>query len=193
VTLYRCVAMDPPWAEHGGGKCKRGADRHYPLMKLPEIVRVCSDVLRGKVADDAHLWCWYTDNYLPHTLQLVDQLGFRYIRTMQWIKAAPLPFRAEVGAAIPPQRAPFMLQPFGLGQYMRGEHEGCILAVRGNGRGLAQHRDVGSVVLAPKTKHSVKPQQAYDKIERVSPGPRLEMFARAPRDGWDIWGNEVTS
>lgn len=180
---YHCIAMDPPWAEHGGGKCKRGADKHYSLMKLPEIIRVVSGVLRGRVADDAHLWCWYTDNYLPHALQLVDALGFRYVRTMQWVKAVPCGREGLLPA--------WSLQCFGLGQYLRGQHEGCIIAVRGNGRGLVQYGDVGSVVLAPKGKHSEKPQAAYDKIERVSPGPRFEMFARQPRAGWDVWGNEV--
>lgn len=35
---YTTVVADPPWNERGGGKIKRGADRHYPLMKTPEIV-----------------------------------------------------------------------------------------------------------------------------------------------------------
>jgi hypothetical protein len=36
---YRIICADPPWAERGGGKCKRGADRHYPLMSTRAISR----------------------------------------------------------------------------------------------------------------------------------------------------------
>jgi hypothetical protein len=35
------------------------------------------------------------------------------------------------------------------------------------------------------------PEKAYAVIERVSPGPRVEMFARTQRPGWSVWGNEV--
>lgn len=182
---YRCIALDPPWTESGGGKCKRGADRHYPLMRLPDIVTAILRAPCWRPAEDAHLWCWYTDNHLPQALALVEQLGFRYIRTLQWVKADSV----ELGEKFKPV---YILQRFGLGQYLRGQHEGCILAVRGNGRSLVQFRDVGSVVMAPKTKlHSEKPAAAYEKMERVSPGPRLEMFARRERPGWEVWGNEV--
>src|SRR5690606_18201505 len=37
---YGCAAMDPPWPERGGGKSKRGADRHYPLLGVPQIVEL---------------------------------------------------------------------------------------------------------------------------------------------------------
>lgn len=188
---YRCIVADPPWAENGGGKCKRGADRHYKTMKLPDIVRAMLKAPCWRPAEDCHLWLWYTDNFLPHALCLVDQLGFRYVRTMQWVKAEPERISGVSTDELMPQW--WRLQPFGLGQYLRGQHEGCILAVRGKGRDLVQHRDVRSVVMAPKNTHSTKPGAAYEAIERVSPEPRLEMFARAQRAGWDVWGNEVAS
>ena len=72
---------------------------------------------------------------------------------------------------------------------------------KGGSRGADKHyqlihaadmdNGVDSVVEAPRSRHSVKPEEAYSRIERVSPGPRLEMFARAERPGWDVWGNEV--
>ena len=34
---YKTIYIDPPWPEHGGGKIKRGADRHYALMSIKEI------------------------------------------------------------------------------------------------------------------------------------------------------------
>jgi len=178
---YHCIAMDPPWNEQGGGKCKRGADKHYPVMGLSDITKTILGAPCWKPADDCHLWMWVTDNHLLQGLSLISQLGFRYIRMMPWVKAIKVRVHGHG----------FRMQSFGLGQYLRGEHEVCLLAVRGDGIGLVQNRDEGSVVIAPKTKHSVKPQEAYDKIERVSPGPRLEMFARTTRPGLDVWGNEV--
>jgi N6-adenosine-specific RNA methylase IME4 len=44
-----------------------------------------------------------------------------------------------------------------------------------------------------KPRHSAKPAGLFEAIERVSPGPRLELFARTEREGWDRWGNEVAS
>jgi N6-adenosine-specific RNA methylase IME4 len=40
-------------------------------------------------------------------------------------------------------------------------------------------------------RHSHKPECFHDLIEQVSRRPRLEMFARAKRPGWDQWGDEV--
>ena len=45
----------------------------------------------------------------------------------------------------------------------------------------------------PVQDHSHKPEEVYDIIERVSPGPYLELFARRSRPGWDAWGNEIPS
>lgn len=78
----------------------------------------------------------------------------------------------------------------GLGQYLRGAHELCLLGVRGDAMVPAPADRLPSVVFAPRGLHSAKPPVAYAVIERVSPGPRAEMFARTPRPGWAVWGNE---
>jgi len=158
--------MDPPWLERGGGKCKRGADRHYSLMRTPEIVKV---IFRSGVFTpnkDAHLWLWVTNNFLPHGFCIMEQLGFRYVTNAVWVK----------------DRA-------GLGQYLRGQHELLLFGVRGKLRGQSKRQT--TVIKAPRHAHSQKPDEAYNLIEAVSPGPRLEMFARQQRPGWDVWGSEV--
>lgn len=40
----------------------------------------------------------------------------------------------------------------------------------------------------PRGAHSEKPPAFLDIVEQVSPGPYVELFARAPRLGWDSWG-----
>jgi N6-adenosine-specific RNA methylase IME4 len=178
--------IDPPWPESGGGKCKRGADRHYPLIRtraehLSTIVR--SDAW-GRVAHDSHLYMWSTNNYESWAHWLVDALGFRHLVTLPWVK---------------PGNA-------GLGQYFRGAHEGLLFAVRGSGPSVrTDARNIRSDALVGdprpvdecgKRIHSAKPVEAYDLMELRTLGPFLEMYARpgSPaivRPDWTVWGNEV--
>lgn len=177
---YRCLAADPPWMERGGGKSCRGAQRHYPLMPTPDIIelmRTSSAVAR--LAPSAHTWVWVTDNFLRDGFAVLDALGFRYVRTLQWVKLRD-------GDA-----APHVRLQVGLGQYLRGAHEMALLGVRGDAMVPPPSRRRPSVVFAPRARHSAKPQAAFDVFEAVSPGPRVEMFARCARPGWDAWGNEA--
>lgn len=185
---FPCTVMDPPWAERGGGKIKRGADRHYPLASQEEIVRAVRSSAIFAPAEHAHLWCWVTDNFLEDGLALVDALGFRYVRTFVWVKAE----------ADDPEDT----LRFGIGQYGRGAHELLLFAVRGQGQHESvwrADRGVPSVFFAPVPKdehgkriHSRKPDESYRLIERVSRGPYAEIFARR-RFGpeWSVWGNEA--
>jgi N6-adenosine-specific RNA methylase IME4 len=166
---YVTAMADPPWWEAGGGKIKRGADRHYPLMKTRDI---CALPVRDWMASDAHLYLWVTNNFLPDGLQVMAAWGFDYKTCVTWMK----------------DRA-------GLGQYFRGVTEHCLFGVRGRiPYALTEdgHRLQGITGFfeAPRGEHSEKPAKMREMVERVSPGPYLEMFARKPAPGWDVWGNE---
>lgn len=101
---YRTIYIDPPWPERGGGKIKRGADRHYPLMSLKEIQALpVSDLAHP---DGCHLYLWTTNNYLPAALSCIKTWGFEYITTITWLK-----------------------DRVGLGQYYRGITEHCIFCL----------------------------------------------------------------
>ena len=163
---YRCVLADPPWHESGGGKSVRGAQRHYRLMRWDQIVAVMLDQLPDRVADNAHLWLWVTNNHLEDGLRVMKHLDFRYITNLVWVKPS-----------------------FGLGQYLRGQHELLLFGVLGKLPSMS--RSKSTVVRAEKRGHSVKPDEVYEVIEAVSPGPRLEMFARRRREGWDCWGDQA--
>ena len=45
---YKTIYIDPPWPEYGGGKIKRGANAHYRLMSVKEIL----DLPVGRLADE---------------------------------------------------------------------------------------------------------------------------------------------
>lgn len=198
---WRCAVMDPPWQEAGGGG--RGAQNHYPLADVRDIRAAILGSGRWTPAEHAHLWCWYTDNFLPDALWLVDQLGFTYKRTVIWakVKGTPAALDFETGRALEGPADPEAR--LSIGQYARGAHEGMLFCTRGRGQDPsvynAARRDVPSVFFAPvptedgRRIHSRKPEAAFEVIEARSLGPRIEFFARIQRPGWlPAWGNEIT-
>jgi N6-adenosine-specific RNA methylase IME4 len=175
---YKTIYADPPWSEVGGGKIVRGAQHHYPLMKTADICGLQVGGLHvSKLAEDnAHLYLWVTNNKLLDGLRAAEAWGFEYKTMITWAK-----------------------DRFGLGQYYRGQTEHVIFAVRGvlpyrsrEGDGKrAQGRTLIDGFDAPREEHSAKPEVMRKWIEEVSHGPYIELFARRPAPGWDIWGNEV--
>mgnify|MGYP003627967770 CR=1 FL=1 len=203
---YQTIAADPPWPERGGGKSVRGAQRHYDLIKTKEGVR---DAMLGspswEPADSAHLYLWVTNNYLPWAMWLIPELGFTYKTTISWMKLCKWtadPWSTANVRKLKPVLGDIMRHDIpgalrrtvrsGIGQYFRGSHELCLFAVRGKGYDCrTERRDLSSVIVAPVGRHSAKPDAFYDLAEARSTGPRLEMFARTPRPGWDAWGNDA--
>ena len=56
----------------------------------------------------------------------------------------------------------------------------------------APGRQWSSVIDAPRSAHSEKPDIVYDIIERYFPNlPKIELNARRRRTGWDAWGLEA--
>lgn len=168
---YRTILADPPWNETGGGKIRRGADAHYSLMKTDDIIQLMKEVLDGNIDENAHLYLWVTNNHLIDGLRVIDALGFRYVTTITWLK-----------------------DRFGLGQYFRGNTEHCLFAVKGvlPYKVIDGKRAQGVTGFVEKrTEHSRKPEQLFVMAERVSYAPRIELFARRRREGWDLFGDEV--
>jgi len=166
---YRTVYADPPWMERGAGVIKRGADRHYPLMKTQDIMALPVSSL---AAGDAHLYLWTTNNFLPDALKVIEAWGFQYRTTITWLK-----------------------DRFGLGQYFRGMTEHCLFAVRGSlpyrQRPDGKRAQGVTGFVERRGEHSVKPETMRKMIELVSYPPRVELFARQRLAGWDAWGLEV--
>ncbi|OPZ34590.1 MAG: hypothetical protein BWY96_03077 [Spirochaetes bacterium ADurb.BinA120] len=166
---YRTILADPPWNETGGSRSPK-----YPLMKTSEIIGL-SERVRSLSEDDAHLYLWVTNNFLPDGLSVIEAWGFNYKTVITWIKNS-----------------------IGIGQYFRGATEICLFATKGktqfkvtcNGIGVAQ---ASGAFYGRKSIHSKKPNIFYSIIEKVSPPPYLEMFARQKREGWDAWGNDVAA
>jgi len=174
---YKCVLMDPPWWTPGGGKSKRGSDKHYPIVKTKSLPAIIMDSGVWDIHEDAHCWLWSVNSMLDDALWLMKELGFRYITNAAWVK-----IRNE------------KLQ-FGIGRYMRGCHELLLFGVRGKTHlpDVAPVSVFGdlSVLVDERTEHSRKPIDQYELIESISPGPRVELFARENRPGYTSWGNQL--
>ena len=171
---YKTIYADPPWGGVGGGKIKRGADRHYPLMKTQAIkdLQVNGNHVSQLAEDNAHLYLWTTNNFLPDALEVMEAWNFRYVTMITWVKDRK-----------------------GLGQYFRGITEHCLFGVRGNLPyqldDFGYRRQGLTAFHAPRTKHSRKPDEMRAMIELVSYEPFIELFARQEFLDWDSWGNEV--
>ena len=171
---YQTIYTDPPWYEVGSGKIKRGADKHYSLMKTTDIKML---PVQDIADNECWLYMWVTNNYLKDGLEVMEHWGFKYITNLVWVKPS-----------------------FGLGYYFRGQHELCLFGVKGKKGNKLQPQvknestlitELEPIKHSAHPKHSKKPTEFYDKIENVSHGPYIELFARDTRDGWDSWGNEV--
>ena len=176
---YRTIVADPPWAYNtrktelrSGGRGGQ-AEHHYDTMTNAEIAAL---PVKDWVEDKAHLYLWVTvprlfgernGSRIIGPIDIVNSWGFTFKTMLTWVKP---------GAG-------------GMGWYFRGQTEHVIFATRG-GLGIPAENREPNVFTAPRTGHSCKPASFYDLVERVSPAPYLEMFARRVRLGWEGWGNE---
>ena len=203
---YDCILMDPPWNEQGGGKSKRGADRHYPLVRTECMPELLIGSGTWCPARDAHLYMWVTNNYLKDGLWLMDVLGFDYITNLVWVKITKTEERVlealgMLEAGLPTESAISRLLVSGIGQYFRGQHELLLFGTRKGASGTAlrtEQKDLGTVFFGARGEHSAKPPVARQLIERRTADPRpgagtrrIEYFAREAAPGWDAWGRDV--
>ncbi len=179
---FGVIVPDFPWSfEVYSGKGKqRSAERHYDTWSLERIMAM-APLIRALAADDCVLLLWAVSPEMPEAIKITEACGFDYKTVgFYWVKTTPNATLITLdGKGL----------HWGMGYHTRSNVEPCLLATRGSPPRLAA--DVHQVVIAPVGEHSAKPDEVYRRIERLYPGPRLELFARKPRDGWVTWGNEI--
>lgn len=172
---FATVLADPPWQfQNRTGKMAPEHKRlsRYPTMTLQEIKDLPVEAI---VKDTAHLYLWVPNALLADGLQVMEHWGFTYKTNLIWYK-----IRKDGG----PDRR-------GVGFYFRNVTEMILFGVRGkNVRTLQPGRSQENIISTRKREHSRKPDEQYEIIEACSPGPYLELFARGPRKGWHVWGNQ---
>lgn len=172
---FATILADPPWQfQNRTGKVAPEHRRlcRYPTMELEEIFEL---PIRELAASTAHLYLWVPNALLAEGLEVMRRWGFTYKTNLVWYKV-----RKDGG---PDGR--------GVGFYFRNVTELVLFGVRGSMRTLRPGRTQVNLLRERKREHSRKPEQLYDIIERCSPGPYLELFARHHRASWHQWGNEA--
>lgn len=171
---FSVIYADPPWSFNvysGKGK-QRSADRHYDTKSLDDIKALPVEKL---AADDCALMMWAVLPELPGALEVIKAWGFTYKTVgFTWIKQN----RSGNGLF------------WGMGYWTRANTEVCLLATRGAPK--RQAMDVHQVIMSPVSEHSRKPDEAQVRIERLLPGPYLELYGRRPSPGWTVWGNQIS-
>lgn len=165
---YRTIVADPPWRyqkDTSMGAKPGAAEAHYQTLSMREIAAL---PVREIAADDAHLYLWVTiprlygdrgdRSFTP--IDVMEAWGFEFKTMLTWVKPT-----------------------VGLGWYFRGSVEHVLFGVRGDAPIPPETRE-RNVIEAPGGGHSAKPDAFLDLVERVSPGPYAELFARRARFGW---------
>lgn len=169
TKIYGVLLADPPWrfdpySDETG--MDRAADNHYPTLTLADIAAL---PVSDWAAEDAVLFLWVTVPFDGLAHEVLRAWGFKYSSQFVWVKSRP-----------------------GTGYWSRNRHELLFVAVRGSPPAPAPGTQFDSVIEGPQGKHSAKPERAYEIIEAYFPTlPKLEMFARQERPGWDRWGLEA--
>lgn len=165
---HRTVVADPPWSPSLGSTWatattdKARPQKHYATTDLDTI-----ESHRPETAKQAHLWLWCLTQHVDWGYQVARAWGFDPVTMLTWVKPG-----------------------MGVGRFQcNTEH--VILARKGGRHGNAFGPTGGTWFNWPRGRHSAKPDEFYALVERVSPGPYFEMYARRLRPGWSAWGNEV--
>lgn len=175
---YATIYADPPWRfQNRTGKVvpENKKLNRYETMSLEEI----EDLPVGEIAaEKSHLYLWVPNALLPDGLAVMKAWGFEYKGNIIWEKV----------------RKDGQPDGRGVGFYFRNVTEILLFGIRGeNNRTLAPARSQVNLIRTQKREHSRKPDEIIPIIERCSPGPFLELFARGDREGWDMWGNQATA
>ncbi len=166
IGIFSTIVADPPWPVEKIAREERPNQHNidYPTMSIQAIKDMAPEIM-SRSADDSHLYLWTTHKFLPDALDVAEAWGFKYQCLMTWVK--------NVG-----------MTPF---SWMYST-EHVLFCRRGN---LPLEKMGRRLDFAAKvTRHSSKPDEFYELVSEVSPGPRLELFAREDREGFEVWGNE---
>ena len=163
--LFDVIAIDDPWPydKRAGDITQRG-QTDYPTMTIEQI---CALPVAQRAEENCILWMWTTNAHILTAAPIVlATRGFTPKTMLTWDKGS-----------------------IGTGDWLRGQTEHCILAVKG--KPIVQLTNQSTIIREPPREPGRKPEKFYKLVEELCPGTKLEMFARTPREGWAAWGGEA--
>lgn len=170
---YKIIYADPPWGSNTqfGRDKRKGNEQHYPLMTLDDIKNL---PVKDIADDNCVLFLWIVDTQLFDAKEIIESWGFSYKTVgFTWVK------KTVTGK-----------DHFGVGMWTRKNPEMCLLATKGKPKRI--NAGVRQLQKHLVREHSRKPDEIREAIIQLCGDlPRIELFARSKREGWDVWGNEV--
>ncbi|SDD93988.1 N6-adenosine-specific RNA methylase IME4 [Bradyrhizobium brasilense] len=155
-----------PATRYVSGFGDRSIENHYPTMTIEEL---CVLPVSDLAMDRAVLFIWTTIPQLRNTMRIIEAWGFTYVSAWCWDKV-----------------------DHGTGHWGFNQHEELLIATRGDFPAPVPGTQPRSLYSEKKTDHSVKPAYFAEQIEMIWPKlPKIELFARSPRPGWERWGNQA--
>ena len=164
---FETIVVDPPWPVKKVVRKVRPnqkAELDYVTMTLDEIKAL---PVQNIAADNAVLFLWTTHAFLESAFDVMRAWGFKYQRCLTWDKANGVCF---------------------FGFHHRTEL--CLFGYRGKIEMYPRRKAIPTVFSGKSERHSAKPDEFYKLVEPLGER-RIDVFARRPRDGWVVWGNEV--
>ena len=172
------IYTDPPWQQTKGSarKCRpnQGRELDYKTMSMSDIKEFHRTFLKENAAECHNVFMWAIDKFLPETETMMRELGYTLHARIIWDKINGI--------------APAFT--------VRFSHE-YLLWFYTKGKMLMPAKEMPgkytTVIREKATVHSRKPQAAYEMLEALFPDlPKVELFARNYRDGWESHGDELT-
>ena len=183
---YNIIYADPPWqfkTYSDAGK-EKSADNHYECQDINWI----KDLPVADIADkNCLLFLWVTFPILEKSFEVIEAWGFKYSTCgFVWVKTNKN-FDVNQTSFIPVDSFDSFM---GLGYWTRSNAEICLIAKSGTIE--KKSNSVHQIIYEPVREHSRKPDIVRDKIvELCGDLPKIELFARTEKKGWDTWGNET--
>jgi len=160
--LYDVIVIDPPWEMEGkyNPQGRRGIPP-YLTMNIEQI-----KTIKLPANKDCILWLWVTNRKMKYAFEILETWGFEERNILTWVK-----------------------DTFGVGDWLRGQTEHCILAIKG--KPIFDGKSTTTVLYGKRTKHSKKPDKFYQLVKKTCFGRKIDYFATEKRKGWDVFGDEV--
>lgn len=169
------LLADPPWPHWGDPNKPAAAGKHYNLMRLADIIASPIPDRTGSL-----LLLWATGPTLAMALECIREWNLHYRGVaFVWVKTR------QDGGVIGAQ---------GIRATVTKPTTEFVLAATQSNRGRPlkiADESQAQVVLAPRGRHSAKPEEVQDRIDAMYPdADRAEMFARRQRPGWTCYIEE---